>query len=59
MRSVGNEGERIAGEYLEKHGYKILATNFIAPRIGEIDIVAQLAEKTIFFEVKYRRSERF
>jgi len=59
MRSVGNEGERIARKYLQKHGYKILTTNFIAPRIGEVDIVAQKNGKIIFVEVKYRRTERF
>jgi len=59
MRKIGDEGERIAQEYLLRNGYKILTTNFIAPRIGEIDIIAGKDGKTLFVEVKYRRSERF
>jgi len=59
MRKIGNQWEKIAQEYLRKHAYQILHVNFIAPRIWEIDIIAQKDKKTCFVEVKYRTSERF
>ncbi len=56
---VGDEGERIACEYLVENGYKILGKNYRI-KFGEIDIIARKkwklfsrAEKTIhFIEVK-------
>jgi putative endonuclease len=48
---VGAYGEWIAGQYLLKQGYGLLAKNF---RIGhlEIDLVAKKEGRVIFFEVK-------
>ncbi|MBL8186885.1 MAG: YraN family protein [Acidobacteria bacterium] len=46
---LGEKGERLAADYLERHGYRIVVTNFILPIgyslqgrqvTGEIDIVA-------------------
>lgn len=46
---LGAKGERLAADYLERHGYRIVATNFTLPIgyspqgrqiTGEIDIVA-------------------
>ena len=67
--ALGERGERMAVEYLERHGYRIVATNFVAPLgysrngrpiTGEIDIVAY-DESTqpftlAFIEVKTRTS---
>ena len=50
---VGQEGERLALEYLVSKGYAILETNW---RMGhfEIDIVAMHGGRLVFVEVKAR-----
>jgi putative endonuclease len=65
---IGRRGERLAAEYLEAHGYRLVLANFKAPIgrnsrgvsvTGEIDIVA-LDEGTLcFVEVKTRTSAEF
>ncbi len=52
-RKIGTEYERIAGKYLEREGYVILAYNYRC-RLGEIDIVAREGNYLVFCEVKYR-----
>ena len=54
----GEIGEKYALNLLEKHGYKILTTNF-RTKLGEIDIVAKLDDILIFVEVKTRTSLKF
>ena len=56
-RSIGANYEKIAGEYLENLGYKILDYNFYS-RIGELDIVAEQGEYLVFVEVKYRKNSK-
>ena len=58
-KKVGDRAEIIAIEYLQKHGYHIVDTNFKFGRFWEIDIIARLQDITVFIEVKYRSSERF
>lgn len=53
-KQLGNQGEKIAEEYLKKQGYKILDKNFRYRRYGEIDIVAKKGEDIVFVEVKSR-----
>ena len=55
---IAKIGETLAGEHLRRRGYEILARNYRARR-GEIDIVAQDGEFTVFVEVKTRRSLKF
>lgn len=58
----GDAGEKAAGEYLEKKGFKILEFNFQNPkgrRLGEIDIVAKLGKELVFVEVKTRIGDRY
>ncbi len=50
-KRIGEEGEEIAANYLEKQGYKILERNFRC-KIGEIDIIARENNCLIFVEVK-------
>jgi putative endonuclease len=52
-KHLGNLGETIAAEYLEKHGYHLIERNFKA-RYGEIDIIAQKQGILVFIEVKTR-----
>jgi len=67
-RETGDRGERLAAEFLEKNGYRIVMANFEAPIgrnsrevqvIGEIDIVALDGETLCFVEVKTRRDLEF
>ena len=51
--STGKLGEKIAADYLQKEGYKIIDQNF-RTRFGEIDIIGRADGLLIFIEVKTR-----
>jgi putative endonuclease len=51
---LGQIGERLAAEHLERRGFAIVARNH-RTRWGELDLIAADAERTIFCEVKTRR----
>ena len=53
---LGVDGERLAREYLEASGFKVLEQNFIS-RFGEIDIIATKDNYLCFVEVKTRTSK--
>jgi putative endonuclease len=55
----GALGEKLAGKFLRKKGYKILYRNFRGHSGGEIDIVARDADTLVFVEVKTRGGEAF
>jgi len=57
-QTLGALGERIARNYLKKHGYRILAVNY-RTRSGEVDIVAYDHGIVSFVEVKTRTSLEF
>lgn len=59
-KAKGDQGERIACEFLEKIGYRIVKTNY-RKRHGEVDIIAANDKEGIinFIEVKTRSSDRF
>lgn len=57
-KQAGAVGERMAREYMEKLGYRIIETNFRC-RDGEIDIVAEKGGQLVFVEVRTRRSTEF
>ena len=57
-KAVGDLGERLAKEYLEKKNYNILETNF-RTRLGEIDIIAKKDYVIIFVEVKARKNLKY
>ncbi len=57
-RRLGEEGERLAIQFLKENGYKILERNFRFGR-GEIDIIAKDRDAIVFVEVKSRSSSNF
>ena len=54
-RAVWIKGEKLAKNYLEKQGYRILETNYTAA-YGEADIIAIKKRTVVFVEVKSRSS---
>lgn len=55
---TGAWGEALAGEYLRKKHYRLLACNYRC-RFGEIDLIAANKKYVAFVEVKLRKSSRF
>lgn len=53
---TGKLGERLAREYLEKQGYRILGAG-VRTKFGELDIIARDGETVVFVEVKTRRGD--
>lgn len=53
--SKGSLYEEVAIKYLKDKGYKIIDRNFLLPRIGEIDIIADDGLYIVFIEVKARK----
>ena len=54
---IGKWGEDLAAEHLVQRGYRIIARNARTP-YGEIDIITQQGNITIFVEVKTRTSNK-
>ena len=52
-KSLGDQGEEIAVNELEKQGYTIVDRNF-RKKYGEIDIIAKKGDTVTFVEVKTR-----
>ena len=57
-RDTGILGEKFAGDFLKKRGYRILETNYRCPQ-GEIDIVARHKDFLVFVEVRTKKSLNF
>ncbi len=57
-RIIGNHGEKMAVDYLKKHGYWILETGYSC-KLGEVDIIVRNSEFLIFCEVKLRKSHAY
>jgi len=58
-REFGSKGEDLACNYLVKNGYEILERNKHFSKLCEIDIIAKYKNKTIFVEVKTRKTNAF
>lgn len=56
-RQLGQYGENIAAQFLERRGFSIIMRNF-QTRWGEIDLVAEKAGHLHFVEVKTRSDAR-
>ena len=55
---LGAWGEALAGEYLRKKHYKILAWGYRC-RLGEIDLIVKNRKYLVFVEVKLRKDADF
>jgi putative endonuclease len=56
-RRLGQAGERLASDYLQRQGYRVVDRN-VRRREGEIDLVVVDDDTLVFVEVKLRRSSR-
>lgn len=57
-KNVGDIGEHLALEHLQRHGYRILEQKY-SVQGGEIDVVAKKDNTLIFVEVKTATSPSF
>lgn len=57
-KEVGNLGEKVAVEYLKRHGFSIRDRN-VARKTGELDIIAQREDTLHFVEVKTVLADAF
>lgn len=57
-RTVGNEAEQIALDFLLARNLELVVRNFHC-RVGEIDLVMRHQDCLVFVEVRYRRPNRF
>ena len=57
-KDTGTLGEKIAGAYLKKRGYRIIEANYRCPE-GEIDLIARHKDYLVFIEVRTKRSLEF
>lgn len=55
---LGEEGEKIAVQYLKSKGYIIHHTNWRMSHL-EVDIIAENNDELVFIEVKTRSSEEY
>ena len=55
---LGNEGEKISIEYLQKKGYEILEKNYRYLK-AEVDIIAKIKNIVAVIEVKTRSTNEF
>lgn len=57
-RKLGQLGENLAANYLERRGYVIRQRNYRCP-VGELDIVAKDGDCLVFVEVRTRRGREY
>ena len=57
-KEVGGLGEKVAAEYLRRHGFTIRDRNFVR-KTGELDIIAQEGDTLHFVEVKTVLADEF
>lgn len=55
-KEIGNAGERLAEEMLERRGYRIMERNYRC-FYGEIDLIAEKNNRVAFVEVKTRLTD--
>ena len=50
-KEIGNLGEKVAADYMKRHGFRVLDRN-VARKTGEIDLIARKGSVLHFVEVK-------
>ena len=55
---VGQRAERLAEQWLESKGLKLIERN-ARTRFFELDLIMQDAQEIVFVEVKYRKNARY
>ncbi len=58
MIKTGAQAEKLAAQYLQQQGLKLLQTNYHC-RFGEIDLILTDGETHVFVEVRLRSSAAF
>jgi len=56
-RTFGNRSEDLATRFLEQEGFVVVARNYYARKLGEIDIIAQCEGVLHFIEVKSGKAD--
>jgi len=56
---LGVRGEKLAGRFLRRNGFKVLYRNFRGRQGGEIDLVCRERDTLVFVEVKTRTREDY
>ena len=54
-KKTGEEGEKLALEYLTSMNYELITTNY-STRFGEIDLIMRDKDTTVFVEVKAKKT---
>ena len=57
-RDTGILGEKLAGDFLGRNGYRILESNYRCSE-GEVDIIALHEDVLVFVEVRTKKSRQF
>ena len=57
-KEIGALGEKIAAEYLKRHGFSIIDRNVVR-KTGELDLIARKGESLHFVEVKTILADEF
>lgn len=55
---LGDRGERLAADFMSRHGYEIVERNFRYNR-AEIDLIVKKGDMIVFCEVKTRKSNSY
>lgn len=55
---IGRAAEKVAAQYLQREGYRIIALNWRTPQC-EIDIIAEKDRTIYFVECKYRSNDSY
>lgn len=58
QQRIGDQGEKLAADYLEHKGYRLLATNWRYKK-AEVDLIARDGSLVVFVEVKTRTYDLF
>lgn len=58
-KMIGQIGEDIATEFLQRQGFLVIDRNWVCYHVGEIDLIVSKGSKLYFVEVKCRSGNNF